>query len=66
MSRVCEPLNPPEAHVLQPWVAHDGPSLVVVWLARREGRDMIAPIEIYLQRKKIKGAYKTWQLENRQ
>ena len=22
MSRVCEPLNPPEAHVLQPWVAH--------------------------------------------
>jgi hypothetical protein len=22
MSRVCEPLNPPEAHELQPWVAH--------------------------------------------
>lgn len=22
MSRVCEPLNPTEAHVLQPWVAH--------------------------------------------
>ena len=22
MSRVCEPLNPTEAHTLQPWVAH--------------------------------------------
>ena len=22
MSRVCEPLDPAEAHVLQPWVAH--------------------------------------------
>ena len=25
MSRVNEPLNPPEAHVLQPWVAHLAP-----------------------------------------
>ena len=29
MSRVDEPLNPTEAHVLQPWVAHKNPELPI-------------------------------------